>query len=179
MQEPNPTRVNSKGRTVVVMDWTDPKVQARIDRLTDKSNGPTACWPWLGSVDRKGYGRFYTSAKTSTTAHRAAWAAYHKREPPENKVIDHLCRDHLCVNPVHLDLVTSKENTRRGLYVALKTHCAKGHPWIPQNIGKNKRENGTYRNYCILCQRAADLVSKAKRKERESEPAQDAAPKLR
>lgn len=37
----------------------------------DQSAGPDACWPWLGAVNRKGYGRRHYQGKV-TLAHRVA-----------------------------------------------------------------------------------------------------------
>lgn len=169
MQKPNPTVTNAVGRTVVVMDWTDPKVIARVASKTDKSGGPDACWPWLGGLDRKGYGIFYTSARTSVMAHRAAWAVSNGREPDESLVTDHLCRNHGCVNPQHLELVTNRENVLRGEARALKETCAKGHPWVEGSFGWAKRKGDTPRRYCIPCQREANERSYLKRKERHAQ----------
>ena len=33
---------------------------------------------------------------------------------PANRQVDHLCRVRACVNPDHLELVTARENIRRG-----------------------------------------------------------------
>ena len=52
---------------------------------------------------------------------------------PEGLVIDHLCRVRDCVNPAHLDVVTTGENTRRGLRGVLTTHCPKGHAYDELN----------------------------------------------
>jgi hypothetical protein len=45
--------------------------------------------------------------------------------------IDHLCRVRDCVNPTHLEQVTSKVNNQRGNGMAKKnakkTHCLRGH----------------------------------------------------
>ena len=52
--------------------------------------------------------------------------------------IDHLCRVRCCVNPAHLEPVTPRENTLRGVGVtaknAAKTHCSKGHPLSDENL---------------------------------------------
>ena len=46
-------------------------------------------------------------------AHR--WSYQHHIGPvPEGLVLDHLCRVRHCVNPDHLEPVTSRENTLRG-----------------------------------------------------------------
>jgi hypothetical protein len=34
---------------------------------------------------------------------------------PPNREIDHLCRVRSCVNPAHLEVVTNRENCRRGI----------------------------------------------------------------
>lgn len=71
------------------------------------------CWEWTGLKDRKGYGRFGVGGQ-ETGAHRYAWTLM--RGPvPEGLEIDHLCRNHGCVRPSHLEPVTRGENARRGL----------------------------------------------------------------
>lgn len=75
--------------------------------------------------------------------------------------VDHLCRNTSCVNPAHLEAVTNKENTLRGLTVtainAQKTACAAGHPYdvCPNGTGtphicrRDKGHAGSCR--CYLC----------------------------
>jgi hypothetical protein len=58
---------------------------------------------------------------------------------PEGLVLDHLCRNRLCINPLHLEPVTIGENIRRGAFdragkiTGSKTHCANGHPFDEEN----------------------------------------------
>ena len=93
---------------------------------------PTSgCWVWTGCRDRKGYGRFgWPHTREVRLAHRVSYFIRHSVWPPE---LDHLCRLTSCVNPTHLEPVTSRENTRRGLGIVArnmrKTHCPKGHPY--------------------------------------------------
>jgi HNH endonuclease len=74
----------------------------------------TGCWIWQGGRNTDGrYGRAVPSlGGKMTAAHRIYW----ERENgpiPEGLVIDHLCRNGLCVNPAHLEVVTQAENNRR------------------------------------------------------------------
>lgn len=53
---------------------------------------------------------------------------------PDGLVIDHLCRFPLCVNPLHLEVVTQRENVRRGYRYQLDiTHCPAGHAYDEAN----------------------------------------------
>lgn len=77
----------------------------------------TPCWIWQGSRNRYDYG--YTRIGTETPlAHRFVYVEY-KGAIPGDLDLDHLCRVHACVNPDHLEPVTVKENTRRGMSAKL------------------------------------------------------------
>jgi hypothetical protein len=76
-------------------------------------NTDTGCWEWIGTCQSNGYGAFAVAGKT-LRAHR--WAYEHFVGPiPVGLTIDHLCRNRTCVNPEHMEPVTSAENTRRGV----------------------------------------------------------------
>ncbi len=75
-------------------------------------------------------------------AHRVAWEKVHGPIPPGMQ-IDHLCRNRACVNVNHLEAVTQRVNTLRGLSAgamnARKTVCPRGHPLEGDNLRKSLR----------------------------------------
>lgn len=70
------------------------------------------CWLWLGALDRHGYGR-RTIAGRQHQVHRLVYEEA-KGAIPAGCDLDHLCRNPRCVNPAHLEPVTTAENIRRG-----------------------------------------------------------------
>jgi len=101
------------------------------------------CWQWQGGKNTKNYGRFTYDDKLQP-AHRFSYL-YFYNEIDKTLTIDHLCKNHSCVNPLHLEQVTLKENILRGNGVSVvnskKTHCPKGHELYGDNlyVWKNER----------------------------------------
>ena len=119
----------------------------RMNSHTSTSD-PDACWLWGGYRDRYGYGRV-----RGVLAHRISYTLF-VGEIPAGLQLDHLCRNRSCINPRHLEPVTARENTLRGLTGAarnaLKTHCPQGHPYDEANTVRDS--NGARR--CRTCRRA-------------------------
>jgi hypothetical protein len=92
------------------------------------------CWEWLATRIPDGYGYFRVgSPSRSVLAHRFAYESL-VGSIDDGLVIDHLCRNRGCVNPAHMEVVTSAENTRRGRFWNRdKTHCIHGHEFTPEN----------------------------------------------
>lgn len=88
-----------------------------------------SCWLWTGGTGRNGYGDVYFDGRMQK-AHRIVYRIF-KGPIPEGLVLDHLCRIRRCVNPDHLEPVTHRENTIRGIGFASvnhrKTTCPRGH----------------------------------------------------
>jgi HNH endonuclease len=112
-------------------------------RFWEKVNKTSTCWIWEGA--RKGrdndYGCIMIDYK-STYAHIVGYEL--KKGPiPKGMTLDHLCRNRLCVRASHLEPVTGKINTLRGLgptaINARMTHCNRGHEFTKENtyVGNN------------------------------------------
>lgn len=105
------------------------------ERFWSKTIITESCWLWIGTKRTDGYGRFWTPGG-DCYAHRFSYELVHGTIP-EGLTLDHLCRNHSCVNPAHLDPVTPRENVLRGDGPggrnARKTHCIHGHAYTPEN----------------------------------------------
>jgi hypothetical protein len=90
----------------------------------------SGCWIWIGCLDRKGYGSVNAGKKSKTAlAHRFVFAFFNG---PFEGSLDHACDQKSCVNPTHLRIMSSGDNTRR--HYAKQTHCVNGHPLSGENL---------------------------------------------
>lgn len=115
---------------------------------------------WIPDGHRNNGYAIFTFNGASSMAHRASWELL-VGPIPEGLQLDHLCRVRACVNPDHLEPVTQRENTLRGVSPvaenARKTHCPQGHPFAGSNLRVEKAKYGSARR-CLTCFRARRAV---------------------
>jgi len=132
---------------------TEDRFWCKVDRRSDEE-----CWVWTAATAGKGYGKFWVAGRL-LHAHRFSYELL--RAPiPEGLTIDHLCRNKLCVNPAHMEVVTRGENSRRGGGGAASgrhkrslRECSNGHEYTLDNVYLNRRGH----RECRTCRRAAGI----------------------
>lgn len=151
-----PFLVKAAGKTI------DPELLALI-RFCEKVriNLQTGCWLWTGAPGKDGYGAFKFGNK-QIGAHR--WIMKYLKGPLTSKQhIDHLCRVKHCVNFDHLEVVTGRINTLRGIgptaINARKSKCLRGHPLR----GKNLYNDASGGRVCKACNKIRVLKHKARK----------------
>lgn len=138
------------------------------ERFFAKVDACGVCWEWTSAVMKvNGYGVFNAGREQGTVlAHRWAWE-FLVGSIPDGLQVDHLCRNHLCVNPDHFDLVVQPINMFRGngpsARNARKTACPKcGGAYTVQD--RKDRKNPM--RYCRPCRNAYQLAKYYERKDR-------------
>jgi hypothetical protein len=126
--------------------------------MTEPNSG---CWLWIGSVGSHGYAQIGVESGT-TIVHRILYEKAYGAIP-KGLECDHLCRVRCCVNPDHIELVTRRENIKRGFSPCakqmLQRHCKRGHPLFGDNLITYKTKYGIARR-CKLCRSLQPSQSK-------------------
>lgn len=74
----------------------------------------TGCWNWILGTANGENGNHRYGLISNVLAHRMMYEKY-KGKIQDGLILDHLCRNTLCVNPDHLEAVTEAINTQRGI----------------------------------------------------------------
>lgn len=122
------------------------------------------CWEWT-AAKTGGYGVVQFNGRVQR-AHRVVYEALIAKIP-DHLESDHLCRNRSCVNPRHIEPVTSVVNNARSDSASAKharqTHCHRGHQFTEANTYLRKRGHKTER-FCRECMRERDRERYRKKK---------------
>lgn len=121
------------------------------------------CWLWTACLSPAGYGRFgmpnSEGSWRGTLAHRWSWEFFNGAIP-DGLCLDHLCRVRACVNPWHMEPVTSAENLRRGVNANAEiTHCPRGHVYSEENTYDYSGTRGG--RQCKICVKARSAQARS------------------
>lgn len=153
-----------KGGGVYYARYGMPLIYRLFQKVETHPTGE-GCWEWMGARLPCGYG-VIKNPNGTTLAHRLLFEML-KGPIPAGLVIDHLCRNRACVNPAHMEPVTTLENIRRGdqgRWAKAKTHCPHGHEYTTENTGLTTRhsEGGRKTRRCLTCARISMAGSRAR-----------------
>lgn len=136
--------------------WFDVgKSRPAIERLMEKVREvESGCWEWFHYIEPSGYAKLWIDRR-AVMAHRFSYE-FHIGPIPDGLEIDHLCRVRHCVNPYHLEPVTTAENVRRMTahrtpYQNLRDACPNGHPYDEANTILTKTGRA-----CSICKADAN-----------------------
>jgi len=131
---PTVTIKSSEAHPLVATGDEMKSVEERFWAKVEKTEG---CWNWVAVRSDGGYGLFWSHSREKMQAHRFAYELL-VGPIPNGLTIDHLCRNRGCVRPSHLEPVTMRENTRRGVSIVARQMaqrtCVRGHPLEGDNI---------------------------------------------
>jgi hypothetical protein len=123
----------------------------------------TGCWVWQRSTNKSGYGVLRRHGQY--LAHRAYYIE-HVGPIPEGREIDHVCRNHACVNPDprHMRLATTAQNGQHrsasgnhgGSSRYRGVHRAPGDIWVARATVEGQR-------FYLGCFRDEDAAGEAAR----------------
>lgn len=106
------------------------------------------CWLWTGKTIQAPGKKAMYGVFGKRMAHRYSFTLAYEREPVGE--VDHRCRNTMCVNPDHLEDVTSRENRRRASVYEYAGTCMRGHPLSVENTYVTP---ATGHRRCRVCRR--------------------------
>lgn len=141
------------------------KRRSVLERLLSKISVPISggCWLWEGYIHPTGYGKMF-DGNGARASHIVSYELS-RGKVPVGLQLDHLCRVRHCVNPEHLEAVTSVENSMRGdswKHNVVKTKCKHGHNYSGYNLIIRKDRRG---RECRTCKNIRNANYKNKNKE--------------
>lgn len=129
----------------------------------NKGRESTPCLIWTGQKAAKGkMGSFRRADAKIVGAHvfaleRALGHAIGEHEDGSKLHVNHICRVPLCVEPHHLEEVTTQVNTKLGSR-AQQTHCKRDHEFTPENTYVwTDKKNRPHRS-CRACRSVKEVA---------------------
>lgn len=114
------------GETMQLTDRQLNNAWAKVDvHLEDE------CWWWTGSRTRGGYGQFMVG-QAPRRAHRVMYQIM-IGDIPDGMLLDHSCRNPLCVNPKHMRVCNKRENAGNSKVRVDSGTGIKGVSFIPKS----------------------------------------------
>jgi len=129
---------SSQNRAYCNKQCSDKSKENSIDDILNRLDiiWPTACWEWIGGRSY-GYGRCSFQGIDGITVHKLVYE-YYKGPIPKGLEPHHRCKNKVCANPDHMEILTRKEHLlRHSSPTAInsrKTHCPQGHPLSGSNL---------------------------------------------
>jgi hypothetical protein len=137
------------------MKFGDGRLPQRFWEKVQRPDDEAGCWLWRAGLQSEGYAQFYWRRKKDY-GHRVAYMVL-EGEIPSGLELDHLCRVRQCVNPEHLEPVTPRVNSLRGVSPpamnARKVCCKNGHPLDEGNVYQSKSMKVKGERRCKTCWR--------------------------
>lgn len=99
---------NRLGKPLTSLRAVSPRTETLMSRIERQTERSSTCWNWTGNVGNTGYGRIRWQGEL-LAVHRVVWEIT-MGAIPTDKVIDHICRNRLCIRPAHLHAVSVKQN---------------------------------------------------------------------
>jgi hypothetical protein len=147
-----------RGVTVPIME----RIWERTEPIPE-----CGCYIWMGALGSSGYGQISVEGKR-LQVHNVTYEQL-VGPIPDGMQLDHLCRVRSCWRPDHLELVTPRENTLRGIgpsaVNARRTHCINGHAFTEDNTYYYRGRRQHDRRFCRQC----NAARRNKREQREAE----------
>jgi hypothetical protein len=135
-----------------------------MERLLSKIKIVDGCWVWQGYLTQSGYGQVQHGSKLEYV-HRIFYRHY-KGQIASGLHVDHLCRNRACSNPEHLEAVSPRINTLRGVSSpavnSRKTVCKRGHALDAANTYRYPNGN----RECRTCKRRLQAAYRVRRRQR-------------
>lgn len=128
----------------------------RFDKFLDRIVTDGECIIFTGTKSPQGYGSFQSANRVRMQAHRISYQVF-VGPLIDGLVIDHICRNRLCVRPDHLRQVTHQVNILAGVGAtavhAKKTHCVNGHEYTTENTHRTRHGRA-----CKICRKEKKRV---------------------